>query len=69
MSEDSRDCFNCKYCWCECGEDIVCGHPESYKETSFGRSVNYARREGNFCGPEGKLFEIRSTKGTKNATP
>lgn len=54
-----RDCRDCRYCWCECGEDIVCGHPQSYAETAFGRSVNYARRAGNFCGPDGILFNPR----------
>lgn len=57
---DKELCNMCRYCFCECGEDIVCGHPQSFKETAFGRGVNYARRAGNFCGPEGRLFELRS---------
>ncbi len=59
MMDEERGCTNCKYCWCECGEDIVCGHPESYAEVACGRGVNYARSPGRFCGPEAKLFEIR----------
>lgn len=54
------DCRDCKYCFCECGEDIVCGHPKSYEETSFGLSVNSARRTGGVCGPAARLFEPRT---------
>lgn len=54
------DCCNCKYSYCECGEDIVCGHPESYKVTSFGLSVNACRKADGPCGPDAKLFEVRN---------
>lgn len=54
------DCKDCRYCFCECGEDIVCGHPESYKVTSFGLSVNACRARTGPCGPAARLFEIRT---------
>ncbi len=38
-------------------DDAFCGHPISFQETFFGRNLNYARRKGNFCGPDGNLFE------------
>lgn len=53
-------CNDCKFCFCECGEDIVCGHSLSYAATVFGLSVNAARREGNFCGPDGVYFVQRT---------
>lgn len=57
MVAESPDCRNCLHCWCECGEDIVCGHGESRaRSAGFGLSVNASRRESGPCGPSGKLF-------------
>ena len=55
------DCRDCKYCFCECGEDIVCGHPKSYELSSgFGLGVNASRRQDGPCGPAARLFEPRA---------
>lgn len=53
------NCRDCKYLGFDL-EDFYCTHPISHSKEEgsvFGRSINYARREGNFCGPTAKLFE------------
>lgn len=53
------ECRNCQFCALDL-EDVFCAHEQSFKEAPpFGRSVNFARREGSFCGPNAKLYEIR----------
>lgn len=57
----TRDCYNCKHA----GRDLdgpYCEHPESYKQTMFGRGFNMMRNttlhpKTAVCGTEGKLFE------------
>jgi len=58
--ERIRSCRACKFCFCETGEDVVCGHPKSYAVTGFGLSVNSCRQTSGPCGPHGKLFEPKS---------
>jgi len=55
------DCYNCKHAGCD-PDGPFCGHPESFKQTMFGRGFNMMRNnlmhpETSICGPEGKLFE------------
>lgn len=54
----SKECRDCKFCWCECGEDIVCGHPKSNLAShGYGLSVNACRQADGPCGPDGELFQ------------
>lgn len=62
VAAKQKDCKECKFCWCECGEDIVCGHPRSYAVTCFGLSVNASRQPSGPCGPNGSLWEARPCK-------
>lgn len=55
------NCYNCKHAGCD-PDGPFCGHPESFKQTSFGRSFNMMRNETmhpatSVCGIDGKLFE------------
>ena len=54
-----RRCVTCRYMGVD-PDGAHCGHPTSFSPEEggiFGRSIEYARREGNFCGPQGKLWE------------
>lgn len=53
----AKRCQDCK--WVSYDMDgNYCAHPQSLAESAgFGRSLQVARAEGEFCGPEGKLHE------------
>jgi hypothetical protein len=52
-----KHCMDCKYVAFDM-DGNYCGHKESFKNNNFfGASCHAARREGNFCGQSGKLFE------------
>lgn len=65
MSKD-RDCYDCKFAGCD-PDGPYCGHPESFKQTIFGRGFNMMRNnlmypETAVCGAGGRLFESKTQK-------
>jgi hypothetical protein len=55
-----RDCYQCKHAAAD-PDGPYCGHPESFKQTMFGRGFNSMRNPAigpqAVCGLEGKLWE------------
>jgi len=59
-----RDCNPCRFAGCD-PDGPYCGHPESFKQTMFGRGLNMMRNEKLHpdtaaCGSDGKLWEAKS---------
>ena len=55
-----KDCRRCRFAAVD-PDGGYCAHEQSLKESmGFGRSWATARREGNFCGPNGKLWQPMS---------
>jgi hypothetical protein len=55
------ECGSCKYAGCD-PDGTYCGHPESFKQTMFGRGFimmrnDFAHPDTAVCGMEGKLWE------------
>jgi hypothetical protein len=56
----NNHCCDCKYATYDMDGNF-CGHKESFQGSNFFcASCQSARREGNFCGPDGKLFVEKS---------
>jgi hypothetical protein len=61
--DKERECYDCKYACCD-PDGPYCGHPESFKQTGFGRGFNMMRNakmhpETAVCGAEGDLWEAK----------
>jgi hypothetical protein len=57
QADANKDCRGCIFCASD-PEELYCAHPTSMTTARpFGLSINAARRQGSFCGPEAKKFE------------
>jgi len=61
-----KDCNNCRYGSYDMDSDY-CNHPESFKQSMFGKSLS-AMRRGIKCGPDGKLWEKRRVRVKARST-
>ena len=61
-----KDCAACAYCGIEPDDmNFVCHHPNAGFFGRYLHSVDNPRSEGNFCGPDGVLFEQHPLRGAE----